>query len=104
MSQTIEWIPVTWHTITEDERKQENYPKEWITHIDCLLPTDDEEILVTIKRVSQVTGQTNYFVIQDICMIDDGYYLDSGYSWIDDVVAWMPMPKPYLPNETTGGK
>ena len=28
---------------------------------------------------------------------EDGgaYYLDSSFDWIDDVVAWMPLPEPY---------
>ena len=37
----------------------------------------------------------------DECYSDDGctFSLDSGYDWIDDVVAWMPLPEPYRESE-----
>lgn len=84
------WIPVKWHEITEEEREREEYPAEYVTFLDNLMPDDEEEILVTVKnRRGQV------WVEKDACMVDDGYHLDSGYDWIDDVIAWMPLPKPY---------
>ena len=84
------WIPVKWHEITDEERDREGYPKEWLTMLDCLMPNDEEEILVTIK-----SSRGSLYVEKDVCYIDDGYSLDSGYDWIDDVVAWMPLPPPY---------
>lgn len=49
------------------------------------MPDDGQEILVT-------NGETTW---QDTSFIDcDGYYLDSGYDWID-ITAWRPLPKPY---------
>lgn len=87
------WIPVKWHNITEEER--EGYPKEWLTLMDCLMPDDDQEILITTKHVSKRTGKTTYYVEKDQCYIDEGFSLDSGYDWIDDVVAWRPLPEPY---------
>lgn len=84
------WIPVKWHEITEEERDREGYPEEYVTFLDNPMPNDDEEILVTVKnRRGQV------WVEKDTCVIDDGCYLDSGYDWVEDIVAWMPLPKPY---------
>lgn len=81
----MQWIPVKWHEITDEERKREGYPKDWDMSFDCATPDDGEEILIT---------DTGGFVSMDICLIDDGYYLDSGLDWID-VIAWMPKPRPY---------
>ena len=89
-AQEPRWIPVKWHNITEEEREQEGYPKEWLTMLDCLMPNDEEEILVTVK-----SSRGGLYVEKDICYVDDGYSLDSGYDWIDDVIAWMPLPNPY---------
>lgn len=71
-----------YHEITEQEREREEYPKEWVHYLDCNLPDDGEEILV----------YTGKYVTTDINYIDDGYYLDSGYDWLD-IVAWMPIPE-----------
>ena len=80
------WIPVKWHDITEEEREKEGYPSEWVVLLDCILPEDGEEILITTKYGS---------VEKDTAYCDDGCYLDSCYDWVDDVVAWMPLPEPY---------
>lgn len=90
LEQEPRWIPVKWHEISEEEREREEYPEEWLTMLDCLMPNDAEEILVTIKSSRGVL-----YVEKDICYVDDGYSLDSGSDWIDDVVAWMPLPQPY---------
>lgn len=89
-----EWIPVKWHNITDEERQREGYPKEWLTMLDCPMPNDDEEILVTVKSV-----KCGLHVEKDVCYIDDGFSLDSGHDWIDDVVAWMPLPSSYQGEE-----
>lgn len=80
------WIPFKYHYITEEERQREEYPEEWVYYIDCTMPDDGDEILVTT---------TSGYVEEDICYIDDGYSLDSGYDWIEDIIAWMPKPTPY---------
>lgn len=87
MEQT-RWIPVKWHEITDEEREREDYPKEWACYIDCIMPYDGQRILITTK---------GGFVELDECYSDDGctFSLDSGYDWVDDVVAWMPLPEPY---------
>lgn len=51
----------------------------------CPIPDVDEEILVTDGK----------HVWQDTWIeYDDGYALDSNYE-LDEVLAWMPLPKPY---------
>lgn len=80
-----QWIPVPWHESTDQEREKYNLPNSMVYMLDCLLPDDDQEILITTN-----SGD----VMQDINYIDDGYYLDSDYDWIN-VLAWMPLPEPY---------
>ena len=77
------WIPVKWRATTdEDGIDKEEYP----LYIDCPMPNDGDEILITSK---------NGYVSEDTCYDDDGYYLDSGLDWVDDVKAWMPKPEGY---------
>lgn len=77
------WIPVKFRPLTDEE--QEEYP-DYCYMADCLMPDDGEEILVSTKY-----GR----VEKDECRFDDGYYLDSGYDWQTDIVAWMPLPESY---------
>ncbi len=77
------WIPVKFRSLTEEEQKE--YP-DYCYIADCPMPDDGEEILVS----------TVYNTVEkDECGIDDGFYLDSGYDWQTDIVAWMPLPQPY---------
>lgn len=79
------WIPVKYHQISEKERAEEFLSKDIQYMLDCKMPDDGQEILVT-------NGKTTW---QDTCFIDsNGYYLDGGYDWID-ITAWRPLPKPY---------
>lgn len=84
------WIPVTWHEITEEERSENGYPKDWGVFMDCEMPSDEQEILVTTRYGT---------VDKDVCYMDGEFSLDSGYDWIDDIVAWMPLPEPYKESE-----
>lgn len=78
-------IPVKYHQISEKERAEEFISKDIQYMLDCKMPDDGQEILVT-------NGETTW---QDTCFIDcDGYYLDSNYDWID-ITAWRPLPEPY---------
>ncbi|MBP3664941.1 MAG: hypothetical protein J6J03_07260 [Tyzzerella sp.] len=80
-----EWIPIKWHETTDDDSlDKERYP----LCLDCEMPEDGQEIVVCRK---------NGYVCADTCIYDDGYYLDSDCDWIDDVIAWMPLPEPYNP-------
>ena len=79
------WIPVKYHQISEKERAEESISTDIQYMLDCKMPDDGQEILVT-------NGETTW---QDTCFIDcDGYYLDSGYDWIE-ITAWRPLPEPY---------
>lgn len=80
---TEHWTPVKFRPLTDEE--QEEYP-DYCYMADCLMPDDGEEILVSTKY-----GR----VEKDECRFDDGYYLDSGYDWQTDIVAWMPLPEAY---------
>ena len=85
-SAEADWIPVKWHEITDEEREREGYPKDWVVHIDCEMPCDEQEILVQTKKG---------YIRWDVCYEDGEFSLDSGWDWIEDIVAWMPLPKPY---------
>lgn len=79
------WIPVKYHQISEKERAEEFISRDIHYMLDCKMPDDGQEILVT-------NGETTR---QDTSFIDcDGYYLDSNYDWID-ITAWRPLPEPY---------
>ena len=79
------WIPVKYHQISEKEREEESISNDIQCMLDCKMPDDGQEILVT-------NGETTW---QDTSFIDcDGYYLDSNYDWID-ITAWRPLPEPY---------
>ena len=90
---TGRWIPMTTRSMTEEER--EHY-REWsdidgAMIFDCELPEDGQEVLVS---------NGGYVCIDTFCK-DDGCYFE-GVD-IDDVQAWMPLPKPYEPYQK-GGK
>lgn len=75
------WIPFTMREVTAEEK--EVYP-EWDSILDCKLPDDGEEILVSNGK----------YVWLDTFINDcDGCYLDGG----DDVegLAWQPLPEPW---------
>lgn len=83
------WIPVKYHELTEEERKECLFSADIKYMLDCELPDDEQEIIATDGR----------YVWVDTCIVNDGYSLDSGHDWIEDVVAWMPMPEPYREGE-----
>lgn len=79
------WIPVKYHQISEKEREEESISRDIHYMLNCKMPDDGQEILVT-------NGESTW---QDTSFIDcDGYYLDSGYDWIE-ITAWRPLPEPY---------
>ena len=88
-----EWIPVIWHEITDEEREREGYPKDWVVYLDCEMPSDEQKILVTTRWGT---------VEADVCYEDGEFSLDSGYDWIDDIIAWKPLPEPYKGGESDG--
>jgi hypothetical protein len=80
-----EWIPFTQRKMTEEEKQELDTDLEYI--LDCKLPDNDTEILVCSKF-----GHVFLDTFINDC---DGCYLDSGYEFIEDAVAWMPLPTPY---------
>ena len=87
---TGKWIPIKWHEITDEEREREGYPKDWVVYIDCDMPNDGDEILVQTK---------NGYIRWDVCYEEGEFSLDSGWDWIEDIVAWMPLPEPWKDGE-----
>ena len=83
------WIPVKYHELTEEERKECLFSADIKYMLDCELPDDEQEIIVTDGR----------HVWVDTCIVNDGYALDSGHDWIEDVIAWMPLPEPFRESE-----
>lgn len=90
------WIPVTYRLMTEEEKKYyEEYTDCDLTEIfDCPMPEDGQEILISIS---------GGYVCADVCSLDDKYGvgLESHDSW-EDVIAWMPLPEPYVPDINVG--
>lgn len=83
------WISVKYHVMTEEERKAGGFSNDIVYYLDCKMPDDEQEIIVTDGR----------HVWVDTCIVNDGYALDSGHDWIEDVIAWMPLPEPYRESE-----
>ena len=84
------WIPVKAHPATDEERESSPDIDYWF---DCEMPDDEQEILVTVKHKNWIS------VEKDVCYVDSCYVLDSGYDWLDDIIAWMPLPAPYKKGE-----
>lgn len=79
------WIPFTMRELTKEE-KEEN--PEWDYMMDCKLPDDGEEILVSNGK----------YVWSDTFVNDgDGCYLDGDTDL--DGCAWMPLPEPWRGEE-----
>ena len=83
------WISVKYHVMTEEERKAGGFSNDIVYYLDCKMPDDEQEIIVTDGR----------HVWVDTCIVNDGYALDSGHDWIEDVIAWMPLPEPFRESE-----
>ena len=57
---------------------------------DCPMPEDGQEILVSYRK----------WISVDRCEIDCGCYgLEGNGDW-EDVIAWMPLPEPYIERRT----
>ena len=73
------WIPLTKRPMTKEEREE----YEGIIILNCPLPEDGQEVLVSYGG----------YVCVDTFHNDDGCYFEDVE--IDDVEAWMPLPLPY---------
>ena len=85
------WIPFTYRPATDEEKrdfaKRTWYDEEDIdTILNCQLPEDGETVLIT-DRLGNVEVDT---FIRDC----DGCYFECNCD-MEDVRAWMPLPKPY---------
>ena len=79
------WIPFVQRKLTTEEKEEMVTDYDFI--LDCKLPEEDEEILVTYA---------NGHVDTDIFLRDGSdCYLDSGNDFITEAIAWMPKPQPY---------
>lgn len=91
--QESKWIPIKTRPLTDKEKEKYAYlgysDEELGFMYDCLMPNDGEEVLIT-TRYDEVKTDTFYR--------DEGGYFES-YCDEDDVKAWMPLPKPYEPQE-----
>ena len=83
------WIPVKYHVITEQEREEGCFSEDIVYYLDCKMPDEYQEIIATDGK----------YVWADICIVNDGFALYSGNDWIEDVIAWMPLPEPYRESE-----
>lgn len=81
-----QWIPFTWRKTTEEDGWD---PEEFPLMACGQLPNNGQDILVTDGR----------YVWSDTFFDDNGLYLDSGNDLVEDVTAWMPLPKPYKPEK-----
>lgn len=89
LEQESKWIPIKTRPLTKEEKEdfaEQGYSEDSIAFMyDCPLPDDGQEVLVTIWG-----GDLR---IDTFCR-DDGCYFET-YCDEDDVLAWMPLPKPY---------
>ncbi|TWT16439.1 hypothetical protein [Streptococcus sp. sy010] len=77
----MEWIKIETRPLT-DEEKEINPNLDFM--YDCKMPKIGEIVLVT----------TSYGNVNIDALIDYGYS-GIGFSEYDDVIAWMPLPKPF---------
>lgn len=86
------WIPFTQREMTEEEKESCGTEEGYM--LDCPLPDEDEEILVTYA---------NGFVDVDIFMRDGNEcYLDSGNELVSEAIAWRKKPAPYKKGNENG--
>lgn len=86
-----QWIPVTYRQMDDDEycnfcKEYGEIPVEERKVFDCQMPEDGQEILISTKYEH---------IFLDTCVYDDGYGLEEYGDW-EDVIAWMPLPTPYM--------
>lgn len=80
------WIPITKRPMTEDEKSYyESSCYDEAEILNCPLPEDEEDVLITVNGRTWI----DTFIRDET----DGCYFES-YD-IDEVKAWMPLPKPY---------
>lgn len=83
------WRPFRCRKTTEDDCSSFDYI------MDCELPKDGQEILITVNnnRHEPVQMDTFFGGGGEECA------LDSGYDLCDEAIAWRPLPEPYQEDE-----
>lgn len=81
-----EWIPIKMRPMTDEEKAEYLECGDGFIY-DCRLPDDGDEVLITTVYGSVV--QTTFYNDYDY-----GCYFEM-YEDEDEVLAWMPLPKPY---------
>ena len=83
------WRPFHCRKTTEDDCSSFDYI------MDCELPEDGQEILITVNnnRHEPVQMDTFFGGSGEECA------LDSGYNLCDEAVAWRSLPEPYTEEE-----
>ena len=94
-AEPMQWIPVTYRPMTDEEKKdyaeRTGYDEDdFDTMLACPLPDDGETVLVT-DRYGNVETDT-------FCNDCDGCYFECNCD-MDDVKAWMRLPKAYSESE-----
>ena len=78
-----EWIPIKRRPLSEEEKAA--FKQEEGDIITSHMPEEDEEVLISV-------GDAVY--VDTFCHEgQDGWFFE--YSDINEVAAWMPLPKPY---------
>lgn len=87
-----QWIPIKMRPMDSEEREywecQCGYElkEEDAVMFDCQMPDDGQEILISFQK----------WINMDRCEIDGGFYgLEGNGDW-EGVIAWMPLPEPYI--------
>ena len=81
------WIPIKFRELTEDEKEQ--FGDVCDKAFDCPLPDDGQEVLLSTK----------WGVDKDTFCIDGyGMYFENYDS--ENILAWMPLPACYEPQES----
>ena len=89
------WIPFVQREMTEDEKESFG---DLNFMLDCQLPDEDEEILITYKFKDEL------YVDVDTFMRDGSEcYLDSGRDFVTEAVAWRKKPQPFQPKGEING-
>jgi len=86
------WHPIKTRPLTEEEkaelRENPNVDEDIVeAKYDCALPEDGQEVLITTKAWNKLAITTFHFDV-------DGCYFED-WEDVDEVAAWMPLPKPY---------
>lgn len=95
-AEPMRWIPITYRPMTDEEKKdyaeRTGFDEEDLdTMLNCKLPEDGETVLIT-----DCLGNVEVDTFIYDC---EGCYFECNCE-MEDVKAWMPLPKAYEPQES----